>query len=73
MTSGERTFWYWRERSPARDLFELPHANDLAAAFALADLVYFSGITLSLYSPAGLDRFADTLLASRAGGSLYQG
>lgn len=68
--SGERTFHYWRDRSPAR---ELPDADDwpaTAAAIAAARLVYVSGITLSLYSPAGLDRLADALVAARAAGAL---
>jgi 2-dehydro-3-deoxygluconokinase len=67
---GERTFFYWRDRAPAR---ELPDSEDwptAAAAIATARLVYISGITLSLYSPGGLDRLADALAAARSGGAL---
>jgi 2-dehydro-3-deoxygluconokinase len=69
-TNGERTFHYWRERSPARELFELPQADAIAAALSRAGVVYFSAITLSLYSPSGLGRFADTLRQAHAAGAL---
>lgn len=67
--SGERSFQYWRDRSPARELFELPEALEVAAAMARCKLVYFSGITLSLYSPAGLDAFEAALAAARSAGA----
>jgi 2-dehydro-3-deoxygluconokinase len=68
--NGERTFHYWRDRSPARDLFELPQDGTLAAALSRAGLVYFSAITLSLYSETGLAHFADALQQARAAGTL---
>lgn len=67
---GERTFHYWRDRSPARDLFEGDGSAVVAAAMAQARLVYFSGITLSLYSEAGLDRLAGAIEIARANGAL---
>lgn len=67
---GERTFHYWRDRSPARELFELPQADAIAAALCRAGIVYFSAITLSLYSESGLARFADALREARAAGAL---
>ncbi|MFM9850403.1 MAG: sugar kinase [Hyphomicrobiaceae bacterium] len=67
---GERTFHYWRDRSPARELFELPQADGIAAAFKHARVVCFSAITLSLYSQVGLARFAEALAQARAGGTL---
>ncbi|MGL4439142.1 MAG: sugar kinase [Bosea sp. (in: a-proteobacteria)] len=66
---GERSFHYWRDRSPARELFELPEAGKVAAAMAAAKFVYFSGITLSLYSEAGLDAFETALIAARQAGA----
>jgi 2-dehydro-3-deoxygluconokinase len=56
-TAGERQFFYWRETAPARDLFELPDWSRVAERILAAKLVYFSGITLSLYSNNGLGRF----------------
>lgn len=50
---GERSFYYWRTESAARGMFE---SSECAAALepaAEAGLLYFSGITLSLFPPAG--------------------
>jgi 2-dehydro-3-deoxygluconokinase len=69
-SNGERTFHYWRDRSPARALFELQQAGSIIDAFNKAGVVYFSAITLSLYSPIGLVRFADALAQARAAGTL---
>lgn len=67
--AGERTFNYWRDSAPARALFEHPADLRIGAMMEAARCVYFSGITLSLYSDAGLDRFQDALLAARAAGA----
>ena len=66
---GERTFHYWRDRAPARELFDGAAAGKVADAMRTASLVVFSGITLSLYSEAGLDRFASALAAARSAGT----
>ncbi len=66
---GERTFHYWRDASPARELFELPGWERVAEAIVAADLVYFSGITLSLYSNTGLGRLLATLEFARNRGA----
>jgi 2-dehydro-3-deoxygluconokinase len=47
----------WRGESPARELFELPEWGRVAEGLTKAKLVYFSGITLSLYSNTGIGRF----------------
>ena len=67
---GERSFWYWRDRAAARDLFEGAKADETVAAVAAAGLVYFSGVTLSLYSARSLDVFAGALAAARANGGI---
>ena len=67
--TGERTFHYWRDTSPARELFELPGWERVAEAMVIADLVYFSGITLSLYSNAGIGRLLATLEYARQRGA----
>jgi 2-dehydro-3-deoxygluconokinase len=54
---GERQFFYWRDGSPARELFELPDWRHVADAMLGAKLVFFSGITLSIYSNNGIGRF----------------
>jgi 2-dehydro-3-deoxygluconokinase len=48
--AGARRRYDWRGESPARDLFELPDWGRVAEGLTKANLVYFSGITLSLYS-----------------------
>jgi 2-dehydro-3-deoxygluconokinase len=65
---GERSFHYWRESSPARELFELPQWSTVAEGLLAAGMIYFSGITLSLYSNVGIGRLlAVTELARKNG------
>jgi 2-dehydro-3-deoxygluconokinase len=67
--SGERTFHYWRDRAPARELFDGAQALAVAAAMKDAQLVYLSGITLSLYGARGLDALEAALVAAKASGA----
>ena len=48
---GERSFYYWRQHSAARNLFRLPGIEGALAAAADCDLLYLTGITLSLFEP----------------------
>ena len=66
---GERTFYYWRENSPARELFELPDWNRVAETLVGAKLIYFSGVTLSLYSNEALGRFLAIVEVARKQGT----
>jgi 2-dehydro-3-deoxygluconokinase len=66
--TGERSFQYWRDSAPARDLFDLPDWERVAQGLLEARLIYFSGITLSLYSNTGLGRFLATLEVARRNG-----
>jgi 2-dehydro-3-deoxygluconokinase len=66
--AGERQFTYWRDTSPARELFELPEWGRVAERMLSAKLVYFSGITLSLYSNNGLGRFLAVVEMARQQG-----
>ncbi len=51
---GERTFQYWRQNAPARTLFEdFPSLFDALKPYPY---LYLSGITLSLYSDATLNK-----------------
>lgn len=67
---GERTFHYWRDRSPARELLDGPDAAVVMGALEAAPLVYLSGITLSLYSAPALDRLAGCLQRARTNRAL---
>jgi len=65
---GQRRFFYWRNSSPARDLFALPQTDEIAAALVGYDLLYLSGVALSLYGEAGRERLFGLLDAARAQG-----
>lgn len=68
---GERSFTYWRESSAARAFFELRESAALIAHAADADLLFLSGITLSLFGPAERRRIAELAEQVRArGGSV---
>ena len=58
---GERRFSYWRDSAPARALFDGSETAEIVAALPSYDLLYFSGITLSLYGDAGRARFVKVL------------
>lgn len=66
---GKRRVHAWREAAPARDLFELPNWSRVAEAVTAARLIYFSGITLSLYSNVGLGRFLAATELARGNGA----
>jgi 2-dehydro-3-deoxygluconokinase len=67
--SGKRHLRYWRDGAPARDLFELPDWMRVAESLTTARLIYFSGITLSLYTNNGLGRFLAVLEVARQQGA----
>lgn len=67
--AGVRRSHDWRDAAPARDLFELPNWNRVAEGLLSAKLVYFSGITLSLYSNNGLGRFLAVIEMARKNGA----
>ncbi|WP_334176148.1 sugar kinase [Pseudoxanthobacter sp.] len=65
---GERSFLYWRDRAPARELFTLADA-DYSARLGAFDWIYFSGISLSLYGDEGRARLKAMLAAARRRGA----
>ena len=67
--AGERSFFYWRDRSAARELFDAAGAEPVVTAMRHARLIYLSGITLSLYAEPALDRLADALRMARGKGA----
>ena len=67
--NGERRFHYWRDSSAARALLDAPQSEVLLAALGHYDLVYLSGITLSLYDAAGRARLLAALDRARGTGS----
>jgi 2-dehydro-3-deoxygluconokinase len=63
---GERHFYYWRERSAARQLFTLPGIEAAVARARSAQQLYLSGITLSLFGPAERTQLNEIAAAVRA-------
>lgn len=67
--NGERSFTYWRDRAPARDLFGALFEPKVEAAILSARLVYLSGITLWLYDAPSLGRLFGLLAQARQAGA----
>lgn len=66
---GERRAHFWRDAAPANQLFELPQWTRIAESMTAARLIYFSGITLSLYSNTGVGRFLAAVELARSNGA----
>jgi 2-dehydro-3-deoxygluconokinase len=64
---GERHFYYWRERSAARQLFGLPGIEEAVARASATRQLYLSGITLSMFSQADRAQVNGIAAAVRAG------
>ncbi|MDQ8039443.1 MAG: sugar kinase [Rickettsiella sp.] len=47
--SGERTFYFYRQNSAARELFKIEAANNLEKHMLEMDYLYLSGITLAIF------------------------
>ncbi len=67
--AGERSVRTWRDGAPARELFELPDWMRIAESLSAARFIFFSGITLSLYSNNGIGRFLAVLEVARQQGA----
>lgn len=65
---GERRFSYWRDTAAARLLFEAPEGRSIVETIAAYDLIYVSGISLSLYGEHGRKRLFPVLRDARAKG-----
>ncbi|MFP3962178.1 sugar kinase [Actinomadura fulvescens] len=65
---GERTFQHYRRGSAARELFGPDQPAELDDAIAGHDLVYLSGITLSIMSGAARERLVAVLAETRRRG-----
>jgi 2-dehydro-3-deoxygluconokinase len=64
---GERNFLYWRDRAPARELFDRADTS-LLDRLARFDWLYLSGISLSLYGDGGRARLRELLATTRRNG-----
>jgi 2-dehydro-3-deoxygluconokinase len=66
---GERKFFHWREAAAARLLMDLPQTGVILNSLAAYHAVYFSAITLSIYSEAGRGRLFAALSRARQEGT----
>jgi 2-dehydro-3-deoxygluconokinase len=62
---GERKFFHWRESAAARALMDLPETGITLNSLAAYHAVYFSAITLSIYSEEGRSRLFGALGRAR--------
>jgi 2-dehydro-3-deoxygluconokinase len=69
-TRGERSFTYWRDQSAARAFFSCSGAEEAIKAAEKAQLLYFSGITLAIFTPAERARIVDLAAQVRARGGI---
>lgn len=60
----------WQDAAPSHDLFELPNWSRVAENLTAAKLIYFTGITLSLYSNVGIGRLLAAVELARQAGAL---
>jgi 2-dehydro-3-deoxygluconokinase len=65
---GERTFQHYRSDSAARDLFSPAQPTTVDDAIASHDLVYLSGITLSILTEPARERLISVLAETRRRG-----
>jgi 2-dehydro-3-deoxygluconokinase len=67
--NGERSFFFWRSQSPARDYFDLMDLAVLGAALNAADLIMVSAISLAVIGEAGRAALMPLLAQAKAAGA----
>ena len=67
-SSGERTFWYWRNEAAARFWLESEQSEAICEELAHYDYLYLSGISLAILNPQSRTRLIALLKACRANG-----
>lgn len=67
--AGERSFFYWRSESPARDYLRLADLDALGAAMRRARLVYVSAISLAILGSRGRATLKRLLADAAAAGA----
>jgi len=67
-TSGERTFYYWRNDAAARYWLDSPDSEAICRQLADFDYLYLSGISLAILSEESRERLMSLLKTCRARG-----
>jgi 2-dehydro-3-deoxygluconokinase len=68
--SGKLSSSYWRDKSPARDLFTIPLSLITQSAYESCDLLFFSGITLAILRPEARKKLLSLAESVRARGGV---
>ena len=68
--TGERSFHYWRDAAPAREMLSDLPGEALYNSLAEMDALYFSGITLAILRPEGQERLLTLAEQFKADGKL---
>jgi 2-dehydro-3-deoxygluconokinase len=68
-SKGERTFYFYRSDSAARDLFKGDNLIDLSQQLVAMDYLYFSGISLAILDAASREYLADILRKAKQSGA----
>jgi 2-dehydro-3-deoxygluconokinase len=66
---GERTFYFYRSNSAARELFKGENRIDLSQQLAAMDYLYFSGISLAILDEASREYLANILQKAKQSGA----
>ena len=66
---GERTFYFYRSNSAARELFKGENRIDLSQQLIAMDYLYFSGISLAILDEASREYLADILQKAKQSGA----
>lgn len=67
-STGERTFYYWRNDAAARFWLTSPAADEICQRLEKFDYLYLSGISLAILDSASRQRLLQLLRACRANG-----
>ena len=67
-STGERTFYYWRNEAAARFWLESDQAQAICAELAQFDYLYLSGISLAILNAASREKLMALLTQCRANG-----
>ena len=66
---GERGFFYFRGAAAARDMFRTPQTPEMVKALAGFDVLYLTGVTLSILDPESRQALFGALDKARANGA----
>ncbi|WP_449556583.1 2-dehydro-3-deoxygluconokinase [Huaxiibacter chinensis] len=67
-STGERTFYYWRNEAAAKFWLESDRAAAICEELATFDYLYLSGISLAILSPSSREKLLSLLHECRANG-----